>query len=97
LFLDDEEEALRPSDSIEDPVIIIDSDDEWFILYLKVVINEINKKNMSSFVSLLFRIIYFAFPKVLKYNIMQIQFVCPTFVLVQNLLVISIWTLDVLL
>jgi hypothetical protein len=28
LFLNDEEEALRPSDSIEDPVIIIDSDDE---------------------------------------------------------------------
>jgi hypothetical protein len=62
LFPDDNEEALRPGDSIEDHVIIIDSDDEWFIIYLKVVINEINKKNMPSFVSLLFRIICFSFP-----------------------------------
>jgi hypothetical protein len=47
LYPDDDEEALRPDDSIEDHVIIIDSDDEWFILYLKVVIHEINIKNMS--------------------------------------------------
>jgi hypothetical protein len=52
LYPVDDEEALRPGDSIEDPVMIIDSDDEWFILYLNVVIHEINIKNMSSFVSL---------------------------------------------
>jgi hypothetical protein len=40
LYLDDDEEALRPGDSIEDHIIIIDLDDEWFILYLKVVIHE---------------------------------------------------------
>jgi hypothetical protein len=32
LFPDDDEEALHPGNNIEDPVIIIDSDDEWFII-----------------------------------------------------------------